>query len=170
VAGLPLDGAVIINPLVFFWKPGMSLSYPEHKVVEAAKEYRRSALRLEKWKKLVSGKVDVGAFMQVAARHGASVAAGWFRDIARAVGRPVRDDLGTELRAVARRGVAIRFVFVAGDPGDELLRVQAGSALKRLLGRQLVQIRRIEGPDHTFTPVWSHDVLITALESALDMR
>lgn len=169
VAGLPLSGVVIINPLVFFWKPGMSLAYPAHKVAEAAEQYRRSAFQLQKWKKLLSGKVDVGALMQVGARHTASLAAGWFRNIARTLGRPVPDDLGTELDAVVRRGIALRFVFVSGDPGDELLRVQAGSALRRLLRRQLVQIRRIEGPDHTFTPVWSHDVLIATLEAALEI-
>ncbi|HVT38148.1 MAG TPA: alpha/beta hydrolase [Gemmatimonadaceae bacterium] len=170
VAGLSLNAVVIINPLVFFWKPGMSLAYPAHKVAEAAQQYRRSALQPEKWKKLLSGKVDLGAVLHVAARHGASLAAGWFRDIARAVGRPVPDDLGAELEAVARRNVALRFVFVAGDPGEELLRVGGGSALRSLLRRQLVHIQRIDGPDHTFTPVWSHDTLIATLESALEMR
>jgi pimeloyl-ACP methyl ester carboxylesterase len=169
-AALPVDQAVLINPLVFFWKPGMSLAYPAHEVVDAAAQYRRSALQLEKWKKFFSGKVNVREFAAVTARRTASLAARRIRDIARRVGRPLADDLGAELESIAQRKVAVRFVFATGDPGEPLLELQAGSSLARLLRNGRLRIQRVDGPDHSFTPVWSHEVLAAILDMELDLR
>lgn len=167
--GLAVERVAIINPLVFFWKPGMSLAYPAYHVSEAAAHYRRSLLRLATWKKLFTGKVDVSGFAQVIARRVAFLAGGIVRDVARRVGRPMADDLGVELQSAARRGIGMRFVFATGDPGEDLLRAQAGSSVRRLLREGRVSIRRIDGPNHTFTPVWSHGVLAEALEEELEV-
>ncbi len=167
VAGLAVERVVIINPLVFFWKPGMSLAYPAYQVAEAAAHYRRSLLRLATWKKLFSGKVDVAGFAHIMARRAAFLAGGVARDLARRAGRPMADDLGVEVLAVARRGIPMRFVFATGDPGEDLLVRQAGSALRPLLRDGRLGIRRIDGPNHTFTPVWSHTVLTGILDDEL---
>ncbi len=55
VARLPLDGAVIINPLTFFWKDGMSLAYPQHRIAADIMRYRTNVLSLASWRKLLSG-------------------------------------------------------------------------------------------------------------------
>ena len=146
----------------------MSLAYPAHKVVEAVAQYRRSVLSLDKWKKLFSGKVDVGAFASVALHRVASFVERWARDAARMIGRPMRDDLGAELEAISRRDVGVRFVFAVGDPGEDLLTLQAGSSLPRLMRAGQVVIRRIEGADHSFTPVSSHARLAELLDADLD--
>jgi hypothetical protein len=62
----------------------------------------------------------------------------------------------------------MRFVFAAGDPGLALLREQGGAAVSTLLERGQLSIERIDGPDHTFTPLWSHAALATVLTAALD--
>ena len=56
------------------------------------------------------------------------------------------------------------------DPGEDLLRTGAGSALAPLVRRGQLRISRIEGPNHAFTPVWTRDVLTDVLESELDVR
>ncbi len=167
--GLAVERVAIINPLVFFWKPGMSLAYPAYHVSQAAARYRRSVLRLAVWKKLFTGKADVRGFAQVMARRVAFRAGGMLRGLARFVGRPMAGDLGVELETAARRDVAMRFVFAAGDPGEDLLRAQAGSSVRRLLREGRLSIRRIDGPNHTFTPVWSHAVLTEALDEELEV-
>ena len=146
----------------------MSLAYPAHKVAEAAGRYRRSILEVAKWKKFLSGRVDVAAFAQVIARRVAILAVSRLRDFRRSLGKPMVDDLGSDLVAIARRDIALRFVFVAGDPGQDLLELGAGSALSRLLRQRRVAIERIEGPDHTFTPAWSHPLFLAAVGNALD--
>lgn len=170
VAGLPLTSVAVINPLVFFWKPGMSLAYPPYQVAEAAASYQRSALQWQKWKKLVTGKVDVAAFLNVMARRARMQATSLARNVVRAFGIRLREDLGAELQELARRGVALRLVFASGDPGEDLLRAEAGWALRRLERDQCLTIRRIEGPNHSFTRVWSRVVLTSVLEADLNVR
>ena len=58
-------------------------------------------------------------------------------------------DLGRELQEIAKRGVQIVFVCGRGEPGIELLRLHAGSVVKRLGNRCRVHI--IDTADHNFT-------------------
>jgi pimeloyl-ACP methyl ester carboxylesterase len=166
-AGQPIDGIIPINPLTFFWKEGMSLDYPAHRVVSDARRYSTSVMRLESWKKVLRREVKLGPVAQVVVRRGAASLARHLRDAARTVGRPFPEDLGTDLGAIAKRGGRIRFVFAAGDPGEDLLREQAGSAVGRLRNRGELTVDVIDGPDHTFTPVWSHPVLTDVLTSII---
>jgi alpha-beta hydrolase superfamily lysophospholipase len=170
VAGLPLQGVALVNPLVFFWKPGMSLAYPPHQVSEATARYKRSVFQLQKWKKLFSGNVSLKVFAQIVARRALMRGNTLVRDLARAVGRPLPEDLGAELEAVAARGVALAFIFATGDPGEDLLKSQGGRAVGRLLRHRRLRIHRIAGPNHSFTPVWTHIALTKVLEEELGLR
>lgn len=170
VAGLPLRAVAVVNPLVFFWKPGMSLTYPSYQVSQATANYKKSFLKLEKWKKLLSGKVDVREAAGLVAQRVWFRAKAMIRDVARRIGLPTTGDLGTELDAVAARDVGLRFVFSVGDPGEDLLTVEGGSSLKKLTRQKKLAMRRIQGPNHSFTPLWSHSALATVLEAELDIR
>lgn len=169
VAGAGLDVVVLVNPLVFFWKDGMSLDYPSHLVVEAAAQYKRSMFQREKWKKLLTGGVDLRAIAEVGSRHVASIAAGWSRNIGRSVGLAMTDDVGTELRAATRRGTRVRFVFADGEPGEDLLRTGAGWALRTLEAAGRVRIAMLHGPDHTFSARWAQDALARVLDQELEI-
>jgi alpha-beta hydrolase superfamily lysophospholipase len=169
VAGAGLDVVVPVNPLVFFWKDGMSLDYPSHLVVEAAAQYKRSMFQMEKWKKLLTGGVDFRAIAAVAGRHGASVAAGWSRNVGRSVGLALTDDVGTELRAATRQGTRVRFVFADGEPGEALLRTGAGWALRPLEAAGQVRVSMLHGPDHTFSARWAQEALARILDAELEI-
>jgi pimeloyl-ACP methyl ester carboxylesterase len=167
VAGEPIFAIVPINPLTFFWKEGMSLDFPAHKVAEESHRYAESALRLESWKKLARGEVHVRVLTQVLARRALSLVERHWRDLARQLGRPRPDDLGSELEALAARKIAVDFVFADGDPGMELLPLQGGSVVPRLLSQGKLRAHVITGPDHTFTARWSHPVLAERLTSVI---
>lgn len=167
VQGLPLRRVAVINPLVFFWQPGMSLAYPDYKVSQAMARYRQSLWQLDKWRKLFQGKVDLRGAAGILSRRLALRGASLARDVARLAGRPLPNDLGLELQAVDRRGIRLHFVFASGDPGEDLLRTQAGAALGRLLRSGRITIRRIDGPNHSFTPAWSRVALTRVLEEEL---
>ena len=151
VAGVPLDGMVVINPLTFFWKPGMSLDYQPFQLEKDASRYRKSLLSSESWKKLLRGRVQVMPFVQVVVRRTASVLRMRTRNIGRELGFRLEDDLGRELADLARRGVQLSFVFADTDPGLGLLRQHAGWALGRLMRRGQVQVDVIEHANHSFT-------------------
>jgi alpha/beta superfamily hydrolase len=166
-AGKPVDVVIPINPLTFFWKEGMSLDYPAHRVAADAQRYSTSILRLESWKKVLRGQVKLEPVAQVVVRHAASRASRYVRDVARVVGRPFPEDLGADLERINGYGARLRFVFAAGDPGEELLRTQGGSAVGRLRRKGALSVDVIDGPDHTFTPVWTHRILGDRLTAIL---
>jgi alpha/beta superfamily hydrolase len=170
VGGAPLDSVVMINPLTFFWKEGMSLDapLPDQRVISEAHRYREAAFRLHSWRKLMRGEVDVGRVAQIMIRRtGAWLSRHW-RDLARRLGLPLRDDLGRELESVAQRGIGMLFVFATHDPGLELLRTQGGSCVGKLRQRGQLEIRLISGADHTFTARTARNQLNAVLAEALD--
>jgi len=54
------------------------------------------------------------------------------RDVARQLHIRLPNEWARKLEEIAARGVRVVFVFARGDPGIELLRIQGGSAVKRL--------------------------------------
>src|SRR5580658_5338832 len=101
VARLPLDAAVIVNPLTFFWKDGMSLAYPQHRVATDIKRYRINSFSIASWSKLISGQVDLRQLSGVLWQRLRTALASPLRAAARAAGRPFPDDLPTELKQAA---------------------------------------------------------------------
>lgn len=167
VAGLPLAGVVLINPLTFFWKEGMSLQFPEFRIAADIMRYRENAFRLGPWLKLLRGQVDLRELAQVLARRAWGLARIQLRSVARLLHLPLHDDLPSELIAISRAGIRPRFVFADRDPGQELLDVLGGRVAKRLRARGLLSIQTIAGADHTFTDHSCRTMLLAALDGAL---
>ncbi|HTD12083.1 MAG TPA: alpha/beta hydrolase [Steroidobacteraceae bacterium] len=163
VARLPLDAAVIVNPLTFFWKDGMSLTYPQHRVATDIMRYRSNAFSIASWRKLLSGQVDLRQLSGVLWQHLLTLAAGPRHAAARALGRPLPDDLRTELEHAAAGGIGLQFVFSDGDPGFELLRQGGGRSVRRLRARDELTVNVIPGADHTFTDLEARTVLVDVL-------
>jgi hypothetical protein len=169
VAGLPLAGVVLINPLTFFYKPGMSLDpLAPHEIAHDAQRYSRRLRSLDGWKKLVRGEVHLGRAAQVMSRLARNAAQARARGVARLLGVRLGDDLAFELESITKRKIALQFVFAGGDPGVRMLREQGGATAEKLRRRGQLGIQTIDGPNHTFTPLWSHAPLIAALAKLLD--
>jgi alpha-beta hydrolase superfamily lysophospholipase len=169
VAGVALDGVVLINPLTFFYrKPEQPSALAEHKVISEASRYLRRARDPEAWRKAFRRGVDLGLAGRTLARFAGDRLRGRAQELARRAGLDVGDDLARELTAIARKRIALSFVFSAGDPGIRLLSTHGGPVVERLRKGGLLSIEIIEGPDHTFTPLWSHPVLTSTLAARLD--
>jgi dienelactone hydrolase len=165
--GLPLNGIVAINPLTFRWREGMSLKYPEHRVAADIVRYRVKILSPSSWMKVLRGRVDLWESAQVLLRQGLALAAAPLRNLARAVGIKLGDDLPTQLRTIAKAGIDLHFVFALGDPGMEMLRGQGGATARKLRAAGKMHVATIDGADHTFTDRTRRAQLITVLEQAL---
>jgi len=168
-AGLSVNAVVVVNPLVFYWKSGMSLAYPPYKVSAAAAGYRRAFWQPDKWKRLLSGKANLRAVIPVVSRRAFAHLKTQTRNVARFLRVPMKDDLGKELEHIATGGITISFIFATGDPGEDLLRSEAGYSVGRLSRRKLLHISRIRGPDHSFTQVWTRAALTDTLERELSI-
>jgi len=168
VAGQPIDGVVSINPLTFFYDESEPLDARAHKVAGAARRYGQAVRSLDKWRKLLRGEVNRKAVAKTMLRRARTLAERRLRDLRRELGVPQDRDLGAELERCRERGIPVRFIFASDDPGRDLLADEGGSAVPKLLGTDMLAVQIIDNPDHTFTQLWSHELLAEALERALD--
>ena len=167
VARYPLTQVILINPLTFFWKPGMSLQYPEYRVTQDIQRYRSTMLSFSAWRKLMSGRVDLANLARVLVRGACYRLLGPIRALARSFGRPLANDLPTELLAVLRGSIDLQFVFSAGDPGLQLLQTQGGGTARSLQARGQIGIALVEDANHTFTDLPTRRRLLRVLVEKL---
>jgi dienelactone hydrolase len=160
-AHFPLKGVVLINPLTFFWKEGMSLEYTDFRVADDITRYRKNVRRLASWRKLFAGGVDLRALVEVLRRHTLSGISQPLRAAARRLQIPLNEDLPTELLRAVRAGIDLHFIFAADDPGVELLRSKGGAAARGLQKRGKLGQELIPNADHTFTDLTARASLAT---------
>ena len=165
-AGFSVNRIFLVNPQNFYWKEGMSLDDIQLvEVIQSPNKYRRRALSVGHWKKLLSGRADARRILRVNLHRGALALEALIRDGARLLRIPLPGDLGRELERISANGIRTVMVFARGEPGLSLLRLQAGSAVKRL-GDQC-RIHIIDSADHTFSRSHSRAVLEDTLSEEL---
>jgi pimeloyl-ACP methyl ester carboxylesterase len=126
--------------------------------------------QLDAWLKLIRGNVNVSKAMRMLSRRARSLLQSRVIDLARSLGLRVEGDVGADLLTIASRDVKTTFVFCDREPGLPLFRERGGSAVRRLTRGGKVSVRIVVGPDHTYTPYWSHDVLIDEIRVAVTRR
>ena len=165
-----IEGTVLINPQLFFWKEGTSLDVARRTSFQAAQHYRRSVWKRESWAKLLRGDIDLPRVARLLGARAADVA----RDRVSPILSPILEKVGVAqdevlaaFRATIARGLDTYLVFCAGDPGLDNIQGHLGPGLRRLgsPGPRDGQVKMevVEGPDHTFTPLWSHGRLLDML-------
>jgi hypothetical protein len=132
--------------------------------------YRQALLKPESWKKLLTGGVKLGAASRIFRKRLVDFSVSQGRRVARRLHVPLENDLATELSAIAKHGVPLRFVFTDGEAGEQLLTELGGSIVGRLRAKGALTIERVRGADHTFTAVWTHRVLAERLDEWLGVR
>jgi predicted alpha/beta hydrolase len=171
VGGVPLDGVVMINPLTFFWKDGMSLDekLADQRVIQGAAYYRKNAFSGVIWRRLLRGEVNVINVAQVLLSRAGVTLRHAARDVAKFLRLKLSDDLGRELETVAGRGTNMLFVFADHEPGIELLRLQGGSTVGRLREARKLEMQIIPNADHTFTAWAAREQLTSYLLAAMSL-
>jgi alpha-beta hydrolase superfamily lysophospholipase len=166
ISGLPVNTVLLVNPLTFYWDRESTLSDLQiSEVVRNPGVYAENARSLRHWSKLLRGRVNMWRVALVFLRRGWLAVDSTLRDWCRVLRIRIPDDLGWDLESVAARGVRIVFLFAPRDGGLELLKLQGGSAVKRLGDR--CRIHLIEGADHIFTQRPARMRLLQLLSSEL---
>lgn len=166
IAAVPVSSILMVNPQTFFWREGMSLEDIQSvEVISAPRLYRERALSLQHWTRLLTGRVDVWRITRVMLHRALMTMASAVRNVLRLLRIRLPDDLGWELERLAARGVRVTMVFARGEAGIELLKLQAGAAIKSL--RAHCPIHIIDGGDHTFSQSSARAALIEVLSDAL---
>ncbi|HEY6516044.1 MAG TPA: alpha/beta hydrolase [Steroidobacteraceae bacterium] len=169
IAGLPLVRVLMVNPSNYFWDQTMSLEGLQlTEVVGNPGIYRERIVSLRAWRRLLSGQVNIWRIVKIYMRLPVLTLQSKLRDAARAAGIRLRHDLGRELEAVIARGVRMVFIFARGEPGLDLLKIEAGSMIGRLGER--CRLRIIDSADHTFSRSGAREVLENVLSDELYAR
>lgn len=166
-------GAWMINPQAFYFPSSDALK--EFLSAELQAQYYQGGLRdLERWKKMIRGEVDL---LRIAGIMRAKVEAAVKRRLARLFGdrvsaaqSPEAKDVIRDLRSMTDRGVDTFLLNSEDDPGLVYLRKYFGEGLSDLTGARGFRREVVTGTDHTFTPVWSQDILSDMLTEHLLAR
>ncbi len=116
----------------------------------------------------MAGEIDITRLLQLYFRRPLLALESLLRDLARNLRFRLPHDVGWEMLEVAERGVRLVYAFARDEVGIELLRIQAGSAVRRLGDRCRVHI--IDGADHIFSQGASRLALEKVLSAELFER
>ncbi len=165
-SGIMVSRILMINPQNYFWKEGMRIT--DLQVAEVLRNpgiYRHQVVSTAAWKRLLSGEVNLPRIAKVYLQRMSLALVSSMRDLARRLQIRLVDDLGRELEEISARGIGIVFVFARGEPGFDLLKLEAGRSLRRLGERCRILI--LPTGDHVFSHRDSRAELLRVLSDEL---
>ena len=155
--------AVLINPLTFAYRPGMSLDAPSAPHVGRWKRYRQSMTSLRGWAKLLRPEVSFGRLARDVVEHAALVIG-----TRRASRQP--SALEASLARLSNRGRRLTLVCSRYDPGYDLLMLGAGPAVRSLKRAGVLDAWFIDDANHTFDQSRGRATLVASITKALSQR
>jgi pimeloyl-ACP methyl ester carboxylesterase/alpha/beta superfamily hydrolase len=160
--------SVLINPLTFYYRPGMSLNQSPAVHHEEWQRYLVSMRSMAGWSKLLRGDVRISLILRTLYSRTRDIVRGKLKALRRK--NDQRDDLAADLRRILELGRKMTFIFSRSDPGYDLLMINAGNVVKLFRKRGLVQLWRIDDANHTFEARSSRAVMIETLTRHLAGR
>jgi pimeloyl-ACP methyl ester carboxylesterase len=172
--------SILINPLTFFWKDGMSLDMPS--IEQVLKHHRCMARALEPKKliKFFTGRTQVGfreaariiarRLMHTIPRPQAAKHEPPAASLAIGLGHPTKDDLPADLARVAANGRMLAMFFAKTDPGYSILTYRARRQAKRMRQAGRLHLSFIADADHTFSRRRARQELVQAVGDYLRQR
>ncbi|MDB5335342.1 MAG: hypothetical protein JWN70_961 [Planctomycetaceae bacterium] len=170
--------SVLINPLTFFWKDGMTLDSAPVGELVAQHYYLSSALEPKKWLKLLRGQTKIGITGAVkllvqrlrptgsrAENHVESVSLP-----ARIASHPLQDDLPADLASIDQARRTLAMFFAVSDPGYSILMHKAKNQANALRQAGKLQMSFIKDADHTFSRRSARKALLESMQEYLRER
>jgi alpha-beta hydrolase superfamily lysophospholipase len=170
VGGLAVTRVLMINPMTYYWKQGMTAD-DMHRALEVARSlgyYRERFFSDSIWRKVWNGQVSLWRIARVLVQRPLLAVEAVVRNVGRRFKLRLPRDLGGELEQICARGVKTLFIFSRGEPGLDRLMLQCRSTLKRLEGRCRVHV--IDDADHIFSRRGSRAALEALLSEELAAR
>lgn len=154
---------VMINPQTFEWREGDSLDVNRKLEYKSFRFYLRAALREQTWSRLLHGQVNWKGIISALATRGFKRARTSLQQL---VNQRLRENkILANFRTLLSRKIQMLLIYSQEDPGLDELTLHVGPDAERLRSYPNFRFELIDGPDHTFTPVWSQrrlEEIITA--------
>lgn len=171
--------SILINPLTYFWRDGMTLETAPTLELIREHYYLSAAFQPEKWLKLLSGRSHIGfrGALRLAMQRLGLTKSQRKRppvDVCRTCrsgpSHPEEDDLASDLKRIAASKRKLTMVFSSTDPGYSILTCKAGRQAQRMLRHGQLSATFIEDADHTFSRHAARQKLIDILAAHLRGR
>lgn len=169
--------SVLINPLVFFWKEGMTIDDTSIDQLVAWRAYWNAIFKWSHWKMLLTGRTRTG-FVGSIKRFAGHLIPRFRRSAAKGAkpapqsscGHPARKDLPGDLSRIAAAERTLAMFVSDNDPGYFLLMYQARRKATQLMKQGLLQCRFIHQADHTFSTAQARQTFYQSLTDYLHQR
>ena len=144
-----IEEVILINPLTFYYREGMSLATVND--FADAQAYRRSMRDPSRWLKLLRGEVNFRRLLEVALSHPRTLARSYFDAACEALAPARAPRLSQDLRRLLARERRVTMLVAEGDPGRDILMAGAKLTARRALRGGRMRLETIPGGDHTFS-------------------
>lgn len=147
-----IDQLIMINPLTFFYREGMSLATPsENRTSTDAAYYRGVIKQRDRWLKMLKGQADVGYIIGYVGRRIREKAHQSGASLLERYGLRAPSALSSQLQQIIDRGIAVTMIVADTDPGENILMNNGGFGVQRMVRDGEISIRHISHADHTFS-------------------
>lgn len=160
-------GQVMLNPQTFEWKEGDSLDVGRKLEYKSFRFYLRKALQKQTWSRLLQGEVHWQGILRALTERILKNVRTSLQQIATTLieNRAAENKVWNKFKELLERNIHMYLIYSQEDPGLDEFALQLGKEAARLQYYRNFKLELIDGPDHTFTPIWSQrrvEELITA--------
>jgi len=163
-----IDEVILINPLTFYFREGMSLATVNDFV--DAQAYRRSMRDPSRWLKLLRGEVNFRRLLEVAVAQPRTLARSYLDAACEALAPSRAPRLSRDLRRLFALKRRVTMLVAEGDPGRDILMAGAKLTARRALRTGQMRLEMIPGGDHTFSQSIPRAALMRTLAAHLAPR
>ena len=172
--------SILINPLVFFWKEGMTINDTNTDQLVAWREYWNAIFKWSQWKMLLTGRMRTG-FAGSLKRFAGHVKPRFLSSGRPATQKgkstppsgcthPARKDLPGDLSRIVAAERTLAMFVSDNDPGYFLLMYQARRKAAQLMKQGRLQCRFIHQADHTFSTAQARQTFYQSLTDYMHHR
>ena len=149
-----ISEVILINPLTFYKDIDATNSknaLPAFQVEQDSDQYKKSILDPQKWKKLISGNVDLKYLRQFVVQKSAKVVVSKISWLGESLGVYQGEQLSRDLKKYKTNKIKITFFIASKDPGKRILMSQSKKTVNSMVKSDNLTIYDIPNADHTFS-------------------
>jgi alpha-beta hydrolase superfamily lysophospholipase len=147
-----IERVVLINPLTFYWKEGMSLatSTDHTQTFRDKNRYMESIRDGGKWKKLLLGQVSLVNLFRFGISFITLKLKAQLENITELFFEN-KEPLTQDFNRLIKRKTPIDFIFSSGEPGIDIIKKDAKRSFSHGIATSIFNVVTINNADHTFS-------------------
>jgi len=165
--------SILINPLTFHWEEGMTLSDSSVSTYHAWGWYKKAITNKESWIKFFTGKINYHVLATAIKDRLIDRFKSTFLNLFHSTvdSHNKSSKLPSKLNFICNeRNIDLTFIFSDTDPGMDILMLNSGRLVKKLVNMNKVSIYTIKKSDHTFSKHQPREEAIKILVSHLSKK